>query len=146
MRPRGGIATAGALGNTVEVFAGGGRLLSVVPVRGRPVRVAFSREGAVIVTALSALSAHGAVVVVGTDSEVCTVSVGGMPDGLLFDAVGTLWVSGLTAAHLTAIDVASGRVRGVFAVPGGSVRSTGDMLSLNHQGPLSGLLCTIVRH
>ncbi len=105
-------------------------------------RVAFSREGAVIVTALSA---HGAVVVVGTDSEVCTVSVGGMPDGLLFDAVGTLWVSGLTAARLTAIDVASGRVRGVYAVPGGSVRSTGAMLSLNHQGPLSGLLCAIVR-
>ncbi len=142
MRPRGGIATAGALGNTVEVFAGGGRLLSVVPVCRRPVRVAFSREGAVIVTALSA---HGAVVVVGTDSEVCTVSVGGMPDGLLFDAVGTLWVSGLTAARLTAIDVASGRVRGVYAVPGGSVRSTGAMLSLNHQGPLSGLLCAIVR-
>lgn len=134
------VATAAAMGGTVEVFGADGVLQVRAAVEGRPVRVAFDPAGERVA---AALSAAGAVALVDAGGAVRQVAVGGMPDGLLFDAAGRLlYVSDLTAGRLTAVDVTRGRVQAVYA---GGGDSTGALLSLVHRGALGGLPCTVVR-
>ena len=93
------IATAGALGDAVEVFDPAGNILLRADTAGRPVRVAFGPDG----TIAAALSAEGAVALVDARGRFRRVTVGGMPDGLLFDGDGqVLYVSDLETGRLMA--------------------------------------------
>lgn len=134
------IVTAGALGDTVEVFDGTGTLLMRAAVGGRPVRVVFSPAGDQIAVALSA---EGTIALLDGRGAVRRVKVGGLPDGLLYDG-DALYAGDLSAGQLTVIDPRSARVVEVLAA-GGEVRSTGTMIALSHRGPVAGLVCPIVR-
>lgn len=134
------IATAGALGDTVEVFDSDGTLRMRAAIGGRPVRVAFSPAGDQIAVALSA---EGVVALLDGRGVVRRVEVGGLPDGLLYDG-DVLYAGDLSAGRLTVIDPRAARVADVL-VAGGEVRSTGTMLALTYQGPVAGLVCPIVR-
>lgn len=134
------IATAGALGDSVEVFDRAGVLLMRAAVGGRPVRVAFSPAGDQLAVALSAL---GAVALIDGQGGVRRVEVGGLPDGLRYDGT-TLYAGDLSAGRLTAIDAPAARVTEVLRA-GAEVRSTGTMLVLAHRGAVAGLVCPLVR-
>lgn len=134
------IATAGAFGDSVEVFDDAGTLLMRVPVGGRPVRVAFSPAGDQIAVALSA---QGTVALLDGRGGVRRVEVGGLPDGLHYDGA-TLYAGDLSAGRLTVIDARAARVTEVLGA-GSEVRSTGTMLTLAHRGVVAGLVCPLVR-
>jgi DNA-binding beta-propeller fold protein YncE len=134
------LATAGAMGDTVELRGTDGALERRIEVGGRPVRVAFDPSGERMA---AALSAAGAVAIIDASGAVRRVVVGGMPDGLCFDASGRLlYVSDLTAARLTAIDVATGRLEAVHT---GAGLSTGAMLFVPRPSGLGGLASPLVR-
>jgi streptogramin lyase len=137
------VATAGALGDAVDVFdSEGGRLLHVA-VGGRPVRVAFSPDGTQIAVALSA-SARVALLDA-RSGEARFVPIGGLPDGLLY-AGGVLFAGDLSAGRVVAIDATAARVLASYEVPAASgVLSAGAMLAFEHSGAVGGLLCPIVR-
>ena len=134
------VATAGALGDSVEVFDHAGALLMRVPVGGRPVRVAFSPAGDQLAVALSA---QGMIALVDGQGDVRRVEVGGLPDGLLYDGE-RLYAGDLTSARITVIDPRAARVTEVLSA-GAEVRSTGTMLALRHRGEVAGLACPLVR-
>lgn len=134
------IATAGAYGDSVEVFAVDGTLLMRTAVGGRPVRVAFSPVGDQLAVALSA---QGVVSLLDGQGVVRRVEVGGLPDGLRYDG-DTLYAGDLSAGRLTAIDARTARVTAVMRA-NSEVRSTGTMLMLAHRGAVAGLVCPLVR-
>jgi DNA-binding beta-propeller fold protein YncE len=134
------VGTAGAMGDTVELLGADGAVQAQVEVGGRPVRVVFDPAGERMAVALSAA---GAVALVDAGGAVRRIAVGGMPDGLSFDAGGRLlYVSDLTEGRLTAIDVASGRTEAVYT---GAGSSTGALLPVTHRGAVGGLLSPLVR-
>lgn len=135
------VATAGALGDTVEVFDGEGRLLARTWVGGRPVRVAYAPSGDRMAVALSAA---GAIALIDASGAVRRVEVGGLPDGLLFDG-DLLFAGDLSAGRLVAIDYRAARVLATYKAGGDDVRSTGALLALRHDGTVGGLRCPVVR-
>ena len=134
------IATAGALGDAVEVFDREGTLLMRVAVGGRPVRVAFSPAGDQLAVALSS---QGAIALLDSRGGVRRVEVGGLPDGLLYDG-DVLYAGDLSVGRLAVIDPRAARVVDAL-VAGSEVRSTGTMLALPHRGVVAGLVCPVVR-
>jgi DNA-binding beta-propeller fold protein YncE len=114
--PRSGqVAVAGAHGGDLELFAADGRRERRVALGGRPVRALFGARGTLAV----ALSADGAVALVDAAGAVRRVPVGGVPDGLAFDASGRwLYVSGLHG-EFAVVDVERARVRAVWDAGGG---------------------------
>lgn len=112
----GDVATAGALGGSVEVFDAAGRPRWSAAVGGRPVRVVFAPNG---VTVAAALSAAHTVAFVSADGAHRVVAVGGAPDGLAFDASGRfLYVGDLAFGRVSVIDVDAGVVRARFELGG----------------------------
>jgi DNA-binding beta-propeller fold protein YncE len=137
------VATAGAIGDAVAVYNADGARQWQTTVPGRPVRVAFSPDGATIA---AALSADGAVALLDRHGRSRRVAVGGLPDGLLFDPSSeVLYVSDLDAGRVTAVNVRSGRVQAVYEAPGGMIASSGALLAVAHQRVFGGLACPIVR-
>jgi hypothetical protein len=133
------VATAGAMGDSVEVRGADGALLVWADVGGRPVRVAFDPRGERVA---AALSATGSVAIVEADGSVRRVEVGGMPDGLCFDFSGRLYVSDLTVGRLTAVDVDAGQIEAVYT---GAGLSTGAMLRVSPPAALGGLPSPLMR-
>lgn len=101
--PDGAIATAGAVGGALHVFAGDGSEELRVALGGRPVRVVFSPDGATIAVALSA---NGEIALVDRAGIVRTVAVPGVPDGLAFSTSGRrLYAGDVAGGGLATIDV-----------------------------------------
>lgn len=97
------VATAGALGGAVEVYALDGSPLRRIAVGGRPVRVAFSPDGRLIA---AALSAGASVALIDEDGAVDHIAVSGVPDGLAFSPDGRwLFVGDVYAGVVTVVDV-----------------------------------------
>lgn len=133
------IATAGAVGDTVELLNADGVVRARSEVSGRPVRVVFDASGDSVAVALSA---SAAVALVDAGGDVRRVAVGGLPDGLAFDPAGhLLYVSDLSAGRLTAVDASSGRIEAVYR---GGV-STGALLFVPPRGQVGGLPSPLVR-
>lgn len=128
------------------------RLLSRA-VGGRPVRVSFSADGRTVAAALSAAREVAFVSVApdappgagaGGSIDVRRVTVGGMPDGLLFAGAGGRWyVSDLTAPRLSIVDPVRGRVDAVYTFEGSSA---GAIVQLAYGGRVGGLVCQVVRN
>ncbi len=136
----GRIATAGALGDSVDVFDRDGARVFQREVGGRPVRVGFSTNGRTIA---AALSASREVAFIDDGGDVRHVSVGGMPDGLFFDQSSGRWfVSDLTAPRVTVVDPVRGRVEAVYDFEG---MSFGAIIQLSTRGEVGGLSCRVVR-
>ncbi len=110
------VAVAAALGGVVDVVDAQGAPLMQVAVGGRPVRVLYGPSGGDGGELLAvALSSGGAVALVGGDGSVRWVAVGGVPDGLAFDASGRfLLASDLSGGVVSVIDVVEARVSARF--------------------------------
>ena len=102
------VAIAGALGGALDVFAADGSPLLHVALGGRPVRAIFAPRGDRIAVALSA---QASVALVDMTGGVRRVPLGGVPDGLAFDASGRyLFVSDLSRGTISVVDVSRGEV------------------------------------
>ncbi len=102
------VAIVGALGGALDVFAADGSPLLHVALGGRPVRAIFGPRGERIAVALSA---EASVALVDMSGGVRRVPVGGVPDGLAFDASGRyLFVSDLSRGAVSVVDVLRGEV------------------------------------
>ena len=124
VREDGAVATAAATAGAVMLIAPDGEIVGRWDVGGRPVRVAFSPDGATIAVALSA--GHAVALIEG--GGVRHVTVEGVPDGLAFSSDGrVVYVSDVYGGAVTAVDVASSEVRAVLH---GSA-STGALLVLS---------------
>jgi len=111
VREDGVLAAAAATDGVVVLLAPDGTLLDRWDVGGRPVRVAFSPDGATLAVALSA--AHEVALIEG--DRVRRVPVEGVPDGLAFSSDGRIvYASDVFGGAVTAVDVASGEVRAVL--------------------------------
>jgi YVTN family beta-propeller protein len=118
------LATAGATGGVVQVFAWDGTSEVDVTVGGRPVRVVFSPDGSLLAVARSAASS---VALVDGAGRVRLTPVAGTPDGLAFSLDGTLlYVADMASGRVTVVDVSTGRA--LAAIPAG--RSAGSLLVL----------------
>lgn len=124
-------ATAGALGGRVHVFTTVGTTAGEWTLGGRPVRLRFAPDGTTLAVALSA---DRSVVLLDPRDPAALprrVEVGGVPDGLVFDATGRrLFVSDLVAGRVSVVDVAGGRVADVLDLAPHGVQSTGSLLLL----------------
>lgn len=124
VRADGAVATAAATDGVVMLIAPDGEVVGRWDVGGRPVRVAFSRDGRTIAVALSA--GHAVALIEG--DVVRRIPVEGVPDGLAFSSDGhVVYVSDVYGGAVTAVDLASGEVRAVLR--GGA--STGALLVLS---------------
>ncbi len=110
------VALAGARDGLVRILdAGSGEGLEV-QLGARPVRLAFSPDGADLAVALSA---SGEVALIGRDGVVRRIEVGGVPDGLAFSADGdTLFASDIAGGPVAVIDVRTWRT--VASLDGGT--------------------------
>ncbi len=118
------IATAGALGDTVEVMDWPGERVASYPVPGgRPVRVRYAPDGTLAV----ALSAAHAVEVISPQGAARRLPVVGTPDGLAFSSDSrVLYAADMAGGRLTAVAVSSGAVLAVISIG----RSAGSILVL----------------
>lgn len=102
------MAVAGAFGGGVHIFAANGAPLAELDLGGRPVRVIFAPDGRTVAVALSAA---GQVAMINTAGDVDRLAVGGVPEGLAFDATGRwLFASDIAGGAVSAIDLARGGV------------------------------------
>lgn len=118
------VATAGALGDTVEVVDWLGERVATYPVSGgRPVRVRYAPDGTLAV----ALSAARAVEVISPQGVARRLPVLGTPDGLAFSSDSrVLYAADMAGGRLTAVAVSSGAVLAVIPIG----RSAGSILVL----------------
>lgn len=124
------VAVAAALGGVVDVVDAQGAPLMQVAVGGRPVRVLYGPSGGDRDELLAvALSSGSAVALVDGDGAVRRVEVGGVPDGLAFDASGRfLLASDLSGGVVSVIDVTDARVSARFTTG----ESAGALLIVAH--------------
>ncbi len=110
----GAIATAGAVGGELHVFAEDGTEELRIFLGGRPVRVLFAPHGELVAVALSA---EGAVALVARDGTVRRVAVPGVPDGLAFNAAGDrLYVSDVVGGGAAVVDTVRAELVSVLDV------------------------------